>query len=70
MGATFAGAVAFGAIMLYSQFVTFGLLILTTAGGGLAGYLARGRQLALARKRELASQQQIKLANKPTKKLK
>jgi hypothetical protein len=42
---SFAGALAFGAIMLYSQFVTFGLLILTSAGGGLAGYLARGKML-------------------------
>ena len=44
VGAAFVGALAFGAVMLYSQFVTLGLLVLTTAGGGLAGYLARGRQ--------------------------
>lgn len=42
---SFAGALAFGAIMLYSQFVTLGLLILTSAGGGLAGYLARGKMM-------------------------
>jgi len=52
VGAAFAGALVFGSIMLYSQFVTFGLLILTTAGGGLAGYLAKGRQVTLARKKE------------------
>jgi len=52
IGAAFAGALIFGGIMLYTQFVTFGLLVLTTAGGGLAGYLARGRQIALARKKE------------------
>lgn len=52
VGASFAGALLFGGIMLYSQFVTFGLLILTTAGGGLAGYLTRGRQINLARKKE------------------
>ena len=48
--------------MLYTQFVTFGLLILTTAGGGLAGYLARGKQAALARKKELAVQQRLQSA--------
>ncbi len=62
VGAAFAGALAFGALMLYTQFVTFGLLILTTAGGGLAGYLARGKQAALARKKELAVQQRLQSA--------
>ncbi len=52
IGAAFAGALLFGGIMLYTQFVTFGLLVLTTAGGGLAGYLAKGRQIALVRKKE------------------
>jgi Flp pilus assembly protein TadB len=61
-GAAFAGALAFGAIMLYSQFVTFGLLILTTAGGGLAGYLARGKQLTLARKQKLTNRKQKKIS--------
>ena len=71
VGASFAGALALGAFMLYTQFVTFGLLILTTAGGGLAGYLARGRQVALNRKKNLAVQRQIKNnGNKPTRKLK
>lgn len=54
VGASFAAALVIGALMLYSQFVTFGLLILTTAGGGLAGYLTRGRQMQLARKKEAA----------------
>jgi len=52
VGAAFAGALAIGAFMLYTQFVTFGLLIMTTAGGGLAGYLGRGRQIALAEKKK------------------
>lgn len=48
IGAAFVGALAFGGIMLYSQFVTLGLLVLTTAGGAMAGYLARGRQMGRA----------------------
>jgi len=55
IGATFAAALAFGGIMLYSQFVTFGLLILSTAGGALAGYLARGRQLSRTGQKKLAA---------------
>jgi len=67
-GAAFAGALAFGGIMLYSQFITVGLLILTTAGGGLAGYLARGKQLALARKQEITARPQKKISKgKPAK---
>lgn len=61
VGAAFAGALAFGAIMLYSQFVTLGLLILTTAGGGLAGYLAKGKMTANAIQKKLAAKQQKKI---------
>ena len=52
IGTAFAGALAFGAFMLYTQFVTFGLLIMTTAAGALAGYLGRGKQIALAEKKK------------------
>lgn len=42
------GAIAvagsFGAMMLLSQFVTLGLLTLTTAGGAIGGYLVRARK--------------------------
>ncbi len=61
VGAAFVGALAFGGVMLYSQFVTFGLLILTTAGGGLAGYLARGKQIARTRQKALTGEQQKKI---------
>jgi len=62
VGAAFAGALAFGGVMLYSQFVTFGLLILTTAGGGLAGYLARGKQISRIRHKELIGEDQKKIS--------
>ena len=39
-----AGAVGVGALLVVGQMVTLGLLTLTTAGGGLAGYLVRARQ--------------------------
>ena len=45
-----AGVVGFGAILLFTQFVTVGLLVLTTGGGAIAGYLARARQEYLGRK--------------------
>jgi hypothetical protein len=44
VGAAVAAAVGIGAVLVISQLVTLGLLTLTTAGGGLAGYLMRARQ--------------------------
>lgn len=42
--AAFVGLLGLGAVMLFTQFVTLGLLTLSTAGGALAGYLIRVRQ--------------------------
>jgi uncharacterized membrane protein YbhN (UPF0104 family) len=44
VGATFAAAIGVGALMLLTQFLTIGLLMMTTSGGALAGYLYRGRK--------------------------
>ena len=44
VGAAFAGMAAIGALMLFTQFVTAGLLVMSTAGGGVMGYLMRRRQ--------------------------
>ena len=44
IGGTIALAAGFGVIMLMTQFVTLGLLSLTTAGGAIGGYLARSRR--------------------------
>jgi hypothetical protein len=51
VGASFAGVVALGAVMLFTQFVTFGMLLMSTAGGALAGYAVRMRQDHIARRR-------------------
>ncbi len=52
VGAVLAGAAGFGVLMMFTQFITVGLLVLGTAGGGLAGYLTRVRQERLARARQ------------------
>ncbi len=44
VGAVFAAAIGAGGLMLFTQFVTIGLLVLTTSGGALAGYLTRLKQ--------------------------
>ncbi len=48
--ATFVGLAGFGALMLFTQFATMGLLTLSTAGGALAGYVFRARQDHLTHK--------------------
>lgn len=49
-GAALAGLLGFGALMLFTQFVTIGFLALSTAGGALLGYGIRARQDYLTRK--------------------
>ncbi len=53
VGAAFALAGGAGAVMVMTQFVTMGLMLLVASGSGLAGYLTRLRQerLALSRSR-------------------
>jgi cobalamin biosynthesis protein CobD/CbiB len=48
----FTGVLALGGIMVFTQFFTFGLLLMTTAGGALGGYLLRSRQVLLGRKQK------------------
>ncbi len=44
VGAAFAGVAGLGVLMLFTQFITVGLLTLTAGGGAAAGYLLRIRQ--------------------------
>ena len=44
VGATLAGAMGFGALMLLTEMITLGMITMTTAGGALGGYLYRGRK--------------------------
>jgi len=44
VGAAIAVAAGFGVMMMFTQFITLGLLTLTTAGGAVGGYLTRARR--------------------------
>ncbi len=44
VGATLAGAMGFGALMLLTEMITLGIMTITTAGGALSGYLYRGQK--------------------------
>jgi hypothetical protein len=56
-GAMVGGAVGVGVALLLTQFVTIGLLTLTTAGGAMLGYGVRARQEKLIGGRRLGSDQ-------------
>ena len=56
-GAMVGGAVGVGVALLLTQFVTIGLLTLTTAGGAMVGYGVRARQEKLIGGRRLGSDQ-------------
>ncbi len=44
VGAAVSGAVGFGVLMMFTQFASLGLLLLSTAGGTLGGYILRSKQ--------------------------
>lgn len=52
LGAGFIGIIAAGSLMIFSQFLTLGLLTLAVGGGALGGYLMRIRQEIASRHKE------------------
>ena len=44
VGAAFAGVMGVGALFVFAQLLTVGLLTITTAGGAMGGYYLRGRR--------------------------
>ena len=63
MGAAFAAAVGAGGIMVFSQLVTVGMMVLVASGSGLAGYLARARHERLSRNKQLAVNEAMLIDN-------
>ncbi|MEE9345359.1 MAG: hypothetical protein V3U88_07105 [Methylococcales bacterium] len=71
VGAMFTAAVGISAVVLFTQFITVGLIMLASTGGALTGYLARvrqDRQAKIAIQKQIdAPQQKILKLKKPTK---
>jgi len=55
LGAGFVAIIGAGTLMIFSQFLTLGLLTLALGGGALGGYLTRMRHEVLSRRKELAA---------------
>jgi Flp pilus assembly protein TadB len=54
VGFAFAAAAGAGGLMIFTQLVTVGMMVLIASGSGLAGYLARARQERIAKSRQIA----------------
>ncbi|TXK98668.1 hypothetical protein BMR02_08760 [Methylococcaceae bacterium HT1] len=52
VGVAFATAVGAGGIMIFSQLVTIGVMLLVASGSGLSGYILRARQEGLSYKKQ------------------
>jgi hypothetical protein len=53
VGASFAGVMGVGALFVFAQMVTAGLLTMTAAGGAIGGYYWRGKRIETNRLKEL-----------------
>jgi len=59
VGAAFAAALGIGALFVFAQMVTAGLLAITATGGVMGGYYWRGRRLENEKLRELESPKDV-----------
>ncbi|WP_373031301.1 hypothetical protein [Sulfurovum sp.] len=61
VGAAFAAALGVGALFIFAQMVTAGLLAITATGGVMGGYYWRGKRLENERLREIETPRDIKV---------
>lgn len=54
VGLTFAAAAGVGGVLIFSQLITIGAMVIVASGSGLSGYILRARQERLSRKKQLA----------------
>jgi Flp pilus assembly protein TadB len=60
VGVGFATLLGLGGILLVTQFVTIGLLTLSTAGGALLGYVVRARQEYTGRRQQATGERMFR----------
>ena len=71
VGAAFTLAAGAGALMIFTQLITVGMMVLVASGSGLAGYLARARHERISKIKDIGEdgalliENQIKTAKKP-----
>ncbi|MCK5354389.1 MAG: hypothetical protein KAJ63_04675 [Methyloprofundus sp.] len=63
VGLAFAAAVGAGGVMIFSQLITVGAMVLVASGSGLGGYILRARHEQISRKKQLAVSEQKRLVD-------
>ncbi len=53
VGLAFSATVAAAGVMIFSQLITIGVMVLVASGSGLSGYVLRARHEGIARKKQL-----------------
>lgn len=67
VGASFAAALGIGALFIFAQMLTAGLLAITATGGVMGGYYWRGRRLENERRKALDSAKELHaIVSKPS----
>jgi hypothetical protein len=54
VGLAFAAAAGVGGVLIFSQLITIGAMVIVASGSGLSGYILRARKERLSRKKQLA----------------
>ncbi len=54
VGLAFAAVAGVGGVLIFSQLITIGAMVIVASGSGLSGYILRARQERLSRKKQLA----------------
>lgn len=62
VGAVFAAAIGAGGIMIFSQLVTVGAMVLVASGSGLSGYILRARHERVSRKKQITMNEKSRLS--------
>ncbi len=63
VGMAFTMAVGAGGVMIFSQLVTVGMMVMVAAGSGLSGYILRARQDSASRRQQLVQNAAHKISS-------
>ncbi len=61
VGAAFAGVLGIGALFVFAQMITVGLMVMTATGGAMGGYIWRGKRLENQNIKEIAVSKNFKV---------
>ena len=70
VGASFAGVLGIGALFVFAQMITVGLLVMSATGGVMGGYVWRGRRLENKKTKEIEVSKNFKVIDLKKKLLK